>query len=109
VDLTVHWGERARVGRTPASRPGSNTCVCFFCPSSSVCSHSSKPALALVSAQNLFSLYATIYVWGSKDLAYWFQRYGSLKSGMSHNPSPRQIFSFVRSRGQIPMPSSDMW
>jgi hypothetical protein len=47
---------RVRVGRTPGCRPGSNTCVRFFCPSSGASSHSSKPALALVSAQNLFSL-----------------------------------------------------
>jgi hypothetical protein len=45
---------RAWVGQTPACRPGSNTCLRFFCPSSGVSSHSSKPALALVSAQNLF-------------------------------------------------------
>jgi hypothetical protein len=45
---------RARVGRTSACRPGSNTCVRFFCPSSGASSHSSEPALALVSAQNLF-------------------------------------------------------
>jgi hypothetical protein len=46
---------RARVGRTPACRPGSNTCARSFCPSSGVCVHSSEPALTLVSAQNLFS------------------------------------------------------
>jgi hypothetical protein len=46
---------RARVGRTPACRPGSNTCGRSFCPSSGACGHSSEPALALVSAQNLFS------------------------------------------------------
>jgi hypothetical protein len=55
ADLTMHWGKRARVGRTSACRLGSNTCARFFCPSSGACSHSSKPALALVSAQNLFS------------------------------------------------------
>jgi hypothetical protein len=55
ADLTERWGERARVGRTPACRPGSNTCACLFCPSSGTCGHSSEPALALVSAQNLFS------------------------------------------------------
>jgi hypothetical protein len=48
---------RARVGRTPACRPGSTTCARSFCPSSGACGHSSKPALALVSAQNLFSPY----------------------------------------------------
>jgi hypothetical protein len=42
------------VGRTLACRPGSNTCVRCFCPSSGACSHLSMPALALVSAQNLF-------------------------------------------------------
>jgi hypothetical protein len=46
---------RARVGRTPACRPGSNTYARSFCPSSGACCHSSEPALALVSAQNLFS------------------------------------------------------
>jgi hypothetical protein len=46
---------RARVGRTPACRPGSNTCAHSFCLSCSACGHSSEPALALVSAQNLFS------------------------------------------------------
>jgi hypothetical protein len=46
---------RARVGRTPTCRPGSNTCAHSFCPSSGACGHSSEPALALVSAQNLFS------------------------------------------------------
>jgi hypothetical protein len=50
VDLTRRWGERARVGRTSACRPGSNTCARSFCPSSGVCGHSSEPALALVSA-----------------------------------------------------------
>jgi hypothetical protein len=45
---------RTGVGQTPACRPGSNTCVRFFSPSSGASSHSSKPALALVSAQNLF-------------------------------------------------------
>jgi hypothetical protein len=39
---------RARVGRTPACRPGSNTCACSFGPSSGACCHSSEPALALV-------------------------------------------------------------
>jgi hypothetical protein len=46
---------RTRVGRTLACRPGSSTCARSFCPSSGTCGHSSKPALALVSAQNLFS------------------------------------------------------
>jgi hypothetical protein len=46
---------RVWVGRTPACRPGSNTCALSFCPSSGACGHSSEPALALVSAQNLFS------------------------------------------------------
>jgi hypothetical protein len=46
---------RVWVGRTPACRPGSNTCVRSFCPSSGACCHSSEPALALVSSQNLFS------------------------------------------------------
>jgi hypothetical protein len=46
---------RARVGRMPACRPGSNTCARSFCPSSGACGHSSDPALALVSAQNLLS------------------------------------------------------
>jgi hypothetical protein len=46
---------RAWVGRTPACRPGSNTCARSFCPSSSACCQSFEPALALVSAQNLFS------------------------------------------------------
>jgi hypothetical protein len=46
---------RVRVGRTPACRPGSNTCARSFCPSSGACGHSSEPALALSSAQNLFS------------------------------------------------------
>jgi hypothetical protein len=46
---------RARVGRTPACRPGSNTCARSFYPSSGACGHSFEPALALVSAQNLFS------------------------------------------------------
>jgi hypothetical protein len=46
---------RLGVGRTPASRPGSITCARSFCPSSGACGHSSEPALALVSAQNLFS------------------------------------------------------
>jgi hypothetical protein len=55
ADLTERWGERAQVGRTSACQPGSNTCARSFCPSSGVCSHSSEPALALVSAQNLFS------------------------------------------------------
>jgi hypothetical protein len=46
---------RVRVGRTPVCRPGSNTCARSFCLSSGVCGHSFEPALALVSAQNLFS------------------------------------------------------
>jgi hypothetical protein len=46
---------RARVGRTPACRPGSNKCARSFCLSSGACGHSSELALALVSAQNLFS------------------------------------------------------
>jgi hypothetical protein len=50
LDRTL-WRARARVGRTPACRPRSNTCACSFCPSSGVCGHSSEPALALVSAQ----------------------------------------------------------
>jgi hypothetical protein len=80
MDLTVRRGERARVGRTPMCQPGSNTCARCFCPSSGACSHSSMPALALVSAQNLFPFpQATDRVWWSKDLAYWFQRYGALK------------------------------
>jgi hypothetical protein len=45
---------RARVGRTLACRPGSNTCVRFFCLSYGGSSDSSKPTLALVSAQNFF-------------------------------------------------------
>jgi hypothetical protein len=66
ADLTERWGERARVGRASACRLGSNTCARSFCPSSGVCGHSSVPALALVSAQNLFSsLQATDLVWGS--------------------------------------------
>jgi hypothetical protein len=57
---------RARVGRALACRPGSNTCARAFCPSSGACGRSSEPALALVSAQNLFSsLQATDLVWGS--------------------------------------------
>jgi hypothetical protein len=52
------WGRaRAGVGRTPVCRPGSNTCARCFCPSSGVCSHSSMPALTLVSAQNLFPFF----------------------------------------------------
>jgi hypothetical protein len=66
TDLTERWGERARVGRAPACRPGSNTCARSFCPSSGACGQSSEPALVLVSAQNLFSsLQATDLVWGS--------------------------------------------
>jgi hypothetical protein len=66
ADLTERQGERARVGRAPACRPGSNTCGRAFCPSSGACGHSSEPALALVNAQNLFSfLQATDLVWGS--------------------------------------------
>jgi hypothetical protein len=66
TDLTERRGERARVGRAPACRPGSNTCGRAFCPSSGTCGHSSEPALTLVSAQNLFSsLQATDLVWGS--------------------------------------------
>jgi hypothetical protein len=58
---------RAGVGRMPACRPGSNTCERSLCPSSGACGHSSKPALALVSAQNLFSsLKATDLVWGHR-------------------------------------------
>jgi hypothetical protein len=75
------WGRaRTQVGQTPACRSGSNTCVRCFCPSFGACSHSSMPALTLVSAQNLFLFpQATDLVWWSKDLAYWFQRYGALK------------------------------
>jgi hypothetical protein len=66
ADLTERQGERARVGRAPACRPGSNTCARAFCPSSGTCGRPSEPALALVSAQNLFSsLQATDLVWGS--------------------------------------------
>jgi hypothetical protein len=50
ADLTERWGERARVGRAPACRPGSNTCARSFCPSSGACGRPSEPALALVSA-----------------------------------------------------------
>jgi hypothetical protein len=57
---------RARVGRAPACRPGSNTCARVLCPSSGACGRPSEPALALVSAQNLFSsLQATNLVGGS--------------------------------------------
>jgi hypothetical protein len=78
--LTVRGGERARVGQTPARWPGSNTCSRCFYPSSGACSHSSMPALAFVSAQNLFRFpQATDLVWWSKDSAYWIQRYGALK------------------------------
>jgi hypothetical protein len=86
----------ARVGRTPTCRPGSNTCARSFCPSSGACGHSFEPTLALV------------LVWGSLDLAYWFQRFGALKSSLSPSPSPRQIFGFIVSRARVPMPSSDM-
>jgi hypothetical protein len=66
ADLTERRGERARVGRAPACRPGSNMCARAFCPSSGACGHSSEPALALVSAQDLFSsLQATDLVWRS--------------------------------------------
>jgi hypothetical protein len=66
ADLTERRGGRARVGRAPACRLGSNTCACAFCPSSGACGHSSGLALALVSTQNLFSsLQATDLVWGS--------------------------------------------
>jgi hypothetical protein len=62
-------GERARVGQTPACRPGSNMCARCFCPSSGACSHLSRPALVLVSAQNLFPFPQAIdLVWWSKDL-----------------------------------------
>jgi hypothetical protein len=109
ADLTEHWGECARVGRTPACRPGSNTCARSFCPCSGSCGHSSEPALALVSAQNLFSsLQATDLVWGSLDFTYWFQRFRALKSGLSLCSNPRQIYGFVMSRARVPMPSSGM-
>jgi hypothetical protein len=52
--LTMHGSERAWVGQALACRLGSNTCKRCFCPSSGTCSHSSGPALALVSAQDLF-------------------------------------------------------
>jgi hypothetical protein len=67
ADLTERWGERARwLGERRRADQGRNTSARSFCPSSSACSHSSKPALALVSAQNLFSsLQATDLVWGS--------------------------------------------
>jgi hypothetical protein len=66
ADLTECRDEHARVGRAPASRPGSNTCARAFCPCSGACGRPSEPTLALVSAQNLFSsLQATDLVWGS--------------------------------------------
>jgi hypothetical protein len=66
ADLTERRSERARVGRAPVCRLGSNTCARAFCPSSGACGRPSEPALALVSAQNLFSsLQATDLVWGS--------------------------------------------
>jgi hypothetical protein len=66
ADLTECQSERARVGRAPACRLGSNTCARAFCPCSGACGLSSEPALALVSAQNLLSsLQATDLVWGS--------------------------------------------
>jgi hypothetical protein len=77
--LTVRGGKHARVGQTPACRLGSNTCACCFYLISGACSHSSGPALALFSAQNLFPFsLATNLMWWSKDLVDWIQRYGAL-------------------------------
>jgi hypothetical protein len=59
---------RAGVGRTLACQPGSNTCARCFCPSSGACSHSSMPALALVSAQNRFPFHKLPILCGGRRI-----------------------------------------